>query len=167
MLMMTANNIDPDEYYMGIALSEAARAYEMKEVPIGCVITHNGIIIGRGANERNTRKNVLYHAEITAINMACEHLRDWRLEGCRLYVTIEPCPMCAGAIIQARIPTVIYGAPNRKAGCGGSILNILNEPRFNHRTEVIPGVCAKECGELMSKFFLGFREKEAKILRKY
>jgi len=142
---------------MGEALAEAARAFSNGEVPIGCVIVYEGKIIARAANERITRKNVLFHAEIMAIDEACKVLGDWRLEGCRLYVTIEPCPMCAGAIIQARIPVVVYGAKNIKAGCAGSVLNILNEPRFNHRAEVIAGVKKEECGELMSRFFTRFR----------
>lgn len=141
-----------DLFYMGEALIEARKAFKMGEVPIGCVIVHDKKIIARAANERNTRKNVLFHAEITAINQACEAIGDWRLENCRLYVTLEPCPMCAGAIVQARIPTVIYGARSPKAGCAGSILNILNEPRFNHQTEVIPNICEKECAALMSEF---------------
>lgn len=148
-----------DSYYMEEALTEAHRGFEMGEVPIGCVIVHNGQIIGRAANERATRKNVLCHAEITAINQACEALDDWRLENCRLYVTLEPCPMCAGAIVQARIPTVIFGAKSPKAGCAGSTLNILNEPRFNHQVEIIPGICEEKCAALMSEFFTRFREK--------
>jgi len=145
-------------FYMNEALTEARRGFDMGEVPIGCVIVHNGQIIGRAANERATRKNVLYHAEIMAINQACEAIGDWRLENCTLYVTLEPCPMCAGAIVQARIPTVIFGAKSPKAGCAGSILDILNEPRFNHRVEVIQGVCEEECAALMSKFFTRFRK---------
>jgi tRNA(adenine34) deaminase len=109
------------------------------------------------ANERNTRKNVLCHAEITAINQACEIIGDWRLEGCSLYVTLEPCPMCAGAIVQARIPLVVFGAKSPKAGCAGSILNLLDEPRFNHRAEVIQGVCEDECAALMSEFMRKLR----------
>ncbi|MCL2202814.1 MAG: tRNA adenosine(34) deaminase TadA [Defluviitaleaceae bacterium] len=145
------------ECYMQEALAQARKAYENNEVPIGCVIVRGGEIIVRAANERDTRKNALAHAEIAAIHQACESIGDWRLEDCALYVTIEPCPMCAGAILQARIPTVVFGAKNPKAGCAGSILNILNEPRFNHRPEVISGVLAEECGALMSAFFLRFR----------
>jgi len=141
-----------DVYFMKEALTEARRGFDIGEVPIGCIIVHDGQIIGRAANERATRKNVLFHAEITAINQACEALGDWRLENCRLYVTLEPCPMCAGAIVQARIPTVVYGAKSPKAGCAGSILDILNEPRFNHRVEVIQGICEEECATLMSEF---------------
>ncbi|MCL2404586.1 MAG: tRNA adenosine(34) deaminase TadA [Defluviitaleaceae bacterium] len=147
-----------DEYYMAEAIKEAHRAQHMGEVPIGCIITRDGNIIARAANERVTRNSVLGHAEILAISSACEALGDWRLEDCRLYVTIEPCPMCAGAIVQARIPVVVYGAKNPKAGCAGSILNILEEPRFNHQVQVISGVCESECATLMREFFLRFRK---------
>ena len=152
-----------DIFYMSKALAEARRAFDLGEVPIGCVIVHDGQVIGRAANERAARKNVLYHAEIMAINQACEAIGDWRLEDCRLYVTLEPCPMCAGAIVQARIPVVVYGAKSPKAGCAGSILDILNEPRFNHRVEVIQGVCEDECAALMSDFFTRFREVKATV----
>jgi tRNA(adenine34) deaminase len=147
-----------DEQFMREALTEAERAFQMNEVPVGCVIVHGGKIIARAANERASRKNSLYHAEMLAINEACKQMNDWRLEDCRLYVTVEPCPMCAGAIIQARVPVVVYGAANAKAGCAGSILNILNEPRFNHRAQVIAGVLEDECSALMSLFFQRFRK---------
>ena len=144
-------------YYMQKALTEARQGFSIGEVPIGCVIVYNNEIIGRGYNERTTRKNVLFHAEITAINQACEFIGDWRLENCHIYITLEPCAMCAGAILQARIPVVIFGAHSSKAGCAGSILNILNEPRFNHQTEIVSGVCEEECANLISEFFLRFR----------
>ena len=143
--------------HMKQALVEARRAFDMGEVPIGCVIVHEGKIIGIAANERATQKNVLAHAEIMAIDQACKAIDDWRLENCTLYVTLEPCPMCAGAIVQARIPTVVYGAKSPKAGCAGSILDILNEPRFNHRVEVVQGVLEEECAAIMSEFFTRFR----------
>ena len=148
-----------DVFYMKEAYKEARLAYDLNEVPIGCVIWHESKnkIIGRGHNRRTIEKNVLYHAEMIAINQACQHLGDWRLEGCRLYVTVEPCPMCAGAILQARIPVVIYGANNPKAGCVGSIYNLLNDSRFNHRAEVISGVYEEQCAKLMREFFKGFR----------
>ena len=146
-----------DEYFMKEALKEARRAFELGEVPIGCVIAQHGKIIARAANERATRGNALCHAEILAIGEACEKIGDWRLEDCRLYVTIEPCPMCAGAIIQARIPVVVYGAKNPKAGCAGSILNILEEPRFNHQAQVVSGVLEEECAGVMKEFFTRFR----------
>ena len=142
------------------AYKEALLAYKLGEVPIGCIIWHDesNKIIGRGHNRRATEKNVLYHAEMIAINQACEYMDDWRLEGCHLYVTVEPCPMCAGAILQARIPVVVYGAKNPKAGCLGSIYNLLDEPRFNHRAEIITGVYEEECAELMRSFFKDFRK---------
>ncbi|MCL2501185.1 MAG: tRNA adenosine(34) deaminase TadA [Defluviitaleaceae bacterium] len=145
------------ESNMREALLEARKAYGQNEVPIGCVIVRNGEAIASGYNRRNTLKNALAHAEIDAICQACETVGDWRLEDCTLYVTVEPCPMCAGAILQARIPVVVYGAANPKAGCAGSVLNILNEPRFNHQPQVIGGILAEECGALMSKFFTRFR----------
>ncbi|MCL2365353.1 MAG: tRNA adenosine(34) deaminase TadA [Defluviitaleaceae bacterium] len=145
------------EIFMREALAEARKAYEQNEVPIGCVIVRGGEVIARGYNERNTNKNALHHAEITAINAACGVVGDWRLDDCVLYVTIEPCPMCAGAIVQARIPTVVFGARNAKAGCAGSILDILQEPRFNHQVDVLEGVLGEECGVIMSEFFLRFR----------
>jgi len=151
------NTPGDDTCFMQEALLEARRGFDMDEVPIGCVIVYDGKIIGRGANERMTRKNVLRHAEITAINQACEVIGDWRLEECTLYVTLEPCPMCAGAIVQARIPEVVYGAKNPKAGCAGSVLDILNEPRFNHQVKVTSGVCEEECAGLMTEFFKRFR----------
>lgn len=143
--------------YMTKALGEARRAFAMGEVPIGCVIVHEGEIIAQAANQRATQKNVLHHAEIQAIDQACKAIGDWRLENCQLYVTLEPCPMCAGAIVQARIPTVIFGASSPKSGCAGSILDILNEPRFNHRVEVIKGIMEAECAQLMSAFFKTMR----------
>ena len=146
-----------DILFMQEALKEAQKAFDNNEVPIGCIIVHDGQIIARAANERAARRNVLYHAEIMAINQACEFIGDWRLENCRMYITLEPCPMCAGAIVQARIPTVVFGAKSTKAGCAGSILDILNEPRFNHQVEVIQGVCEDECSALMSEFFTRFR----------
>ena len=145
------------EFFMREALAEARKAYGLNEVPIGCVIVRDGEVIARGYNERNTNKNALHHAEITAIDAACGAVGDWRLDDCVLYVTIEPCPMCAGAIVQARIPVVVFGARNAKAGCAGSILDIMREPRFNHQVEVLEGVLGDECGALMSEFFLRFR----------
>jgi len=143
---------------MAEALKEALKAYDLNEVPIGCVITRQGKIIAQAANQRTTNGNALHHAEILAIGQACEAIGDWRLEDCRIYVTIEPCPMCAGAIIQARIPVVVYGAKNPKAGCAGSILNILEEPRFNHQAQVVAGVLENECANLMREFFQRFRK---------
>jgi len=146
-----------DSNFMNEALTEARKAYEIGEVPIGCVIVSGGKIIAKGHNRRVTEKNVLHHAEIIAINEACNQIQDWRLDGCRLYVTIEPCAMCAGAILQARVKTVIFGARNTKGGCVGSVLDLLREPRFNHQAEIIEGVLAEECGSLMTEFFTRFR----------
>lgn len=150
------------------ALRQAKKAYALGEVPIGCVIVHEGKIIGRGYNRRNTDKNTLAHAEITAINKASRKLGDWRLEGCTLYVTLEPCQMCAGAIVQARIDEVVMACMNPKAGCGGSILNILEMPEFNHQVKVTRGILEEECSHILTQFFkeLRIRNKAEKELRK-
>lgn len=147
------------EKYMKEALRQAKKAYELGEVPIGCVIVYEGKIIGRGYNRRNTDKNTLAHAEITAINKASKKMGDWRLEGCTLYVTLEPCQMCAGAIVQARIPEVVMGCMSAKAGCAGSVLNILENPSFNHQVSVTRGVMEEECSDLLKKFFVELRER--------
>ncbi len=148
-----------DEYFMGEALKEAKKAFEIDEVPIGAVIVHNNEIIARGFNRRNTDKNPLMHAEIIAINKAAAVIGDWRIEDCTIYVTVEPCPMCSGAIVQARIPNVVYGAPNPKAGCGGSVINILQMEKLNHRCNVKSGVLEYECRNIMKEFFARFRNK--------
>jgi len=144
------------------ALGFAQRAFRIREVPIGCVIVHNlsGKIIGAGYNLRNTKKNTLYHAEIIAINQASRNLGDWRLEDCTMYVTIEPCPMCAGAILQARIPRLVYGAANPKAGAVGSVVNLLNNSAFNHQTDVKSGVLEADCAAMMQDFFRDFRRQD-------
>ena len=142
-----------DEKYMKEALKQARKAYALGEVPIGCVIVYQDKIIGRGYNRRNTDKNTLAHAEITAINKASKKMGDWRLEECTLYVTLEPCQMCAGAIVQARITEVVMGSMNPKAGCGGSILNILEMPEFNHQVQVRRGILAEECTDMLTTFF--------------
>lgn len=147
------------EKYMKEALKQAKKAYALGEVPIGCVIVHEGKIIGRGYNRRNTDKNTLSHAEITAINKASKKIGDWRLEDCTLYVTLEPCQMCAGAIVQARIPEVVMGCMNPKAGCAGSILNILDMPEFNHQVAVTKGVLEEECSQMLKHFFTELRER--------
>lgn len=139
------------------AYEQALNALESKEVPIGCVIVLDNEIIGYGFNKRNSVKNSLCHAEIIAIDMACKHIGDWRLEDTVLYVTVEPCPMCAGAIVQSRIKTVVFGTKNPKAGCAGSVLNILENDGFNHQTEVVEGIMREECSKLMSEFFKKFR----------
>lgn len=156
------------EKYMKEALKQAKKAYALGEVPIGCIIVCEGKIIGRGYNRRNTDKNTLAHAEITAINKASKVIGDWRLEECTLYVTLEPCQMCAGAIVQARIPEVVMGCMNPKAGCGGSIINILEMPEFNHQVSVTRGVLEQECSEMLKTFFteLRVRNKAEKELKK-
>lgn len=163
-----ARIINVQEKYMKEALKQAKKAYALGEVPIGCVIVHEGQIIGRGYNRRNTDKNTLAHAEITAINKASKKIGDWRLEECTLYVTLEPCQMCAGAIVQARIPEVVMGCMNPKAGCAGSILNILEMPEFNHQVAVTRGVLEQECSDMLKLFFteLRIRNKQKKEARK-
>ena len=157
------------EKFMKEAIRQAKKAAKLGEVPIGCVIVHQGEIIGRGYNRRNTDKNTLAHAEITAINRASKKIGDWRLEDCTLYVTLEPCQMCAGAIVQARIPEVVMGCMNPKAGCAGSILNILDMPQFNHQVAVTKGVMEEQCSQILKDFFVNLRkrnkaEKEKKKL---
>ena len=156
------------EKYMKQAIREARKAYALGEVPIGCVIVNEGKIIGRGYNRRNTDKSTLSHAEITAIKKAIKKMGDWRLEGCTLYVTLEPCQMCAGAIVQARIDEVVMGSMNPKAGCGGSILNLLEMPEFNHQVKVTRGIMEEECSQMLTNFFkeLRIRNKQEKELRK-
>lgn len=154
--------------YMKEALKQAKKAYALGEVPIGCVIVYEDKIIARGYNRRNTDKNTLAHAEITAINRASKKMGDWRLEDCTLYVTLEPCQMCAGAIVQSRITNVVMGCMNPKAGCGGSVLNILEMPEFNHQVNVTRGVMEEECSQILQDFFkeLRIRNKEEKAARK-
>lgn len=154
--------------YMKEALKQAKKAYALGEVPIGCVIVYEDQVIARGYNRRNTDKNTLAHAEITAINRASKKLGDWRLEGCTLYVTLEPCQMCSGAIVQSRITNVVMGCMNPKAGCGGSILNILEMPEFNHQVNVTRGVMEEECSQILQEFFkeLRIRNKEEKAAKK-
>lgn len=147
------------EKYMKEAIKQAKKAYALGEVPIGCVIVYQDKIIGRGYNRRNTDKSTLSHAEITAIRRASRNIGDWRLEECSLYVTLEPCQMCAGAIVQARITEVIMGSMNPKAGCGGSILNLLEMPQFNHQAQVTRGVLEEECSALLTCFFKELRER--------
>lgn len=152
--------MDIEVRYMRAAIAQAKKAAAMGEVPIGCVIVYEDKIIARGYNRRTTDKNVLAHAEITAIKKACKKMGDWRLEGCTLYVTLEPCPMCAGAIVQARIPRVVIGCMNPKAGCAGSVLDLLREDGFNHQAEVETGVLEEECSGMMKEFFKELRNKK-------
>ena len=151
-----------DKKFMREAIKQAKKAYALDETPIGCVIVHDGKIIGRGYNRRNTDKSPLAHAEITAIKKASRKLGDWRLEECTLYVTLEPCQMCSGAIIQARIPRVVVGCMNPKAGCAGSVLNLLQVERFNHQAELTTGVLEEECSGMMKRFFKELRERKKK-----
>ena len=149
-----------DEKFMKAALVQAKKAAAIDEVPIGCVIVYEGKIIARGYNKRNKEKNTLSHAEMNAIRKASKYLGDWRLEGCTMYITLEPCPMCAGAIVQARIPRVVIGSMNPKAGCAGSVLNLLQQDGLNHQVEVTKGVLAEECSGLMTSFFRELRKKK-------
>ena len=149
-----------DESFMKQAVKQAKKAYDKWETPIGCVIVYENKIIARGYNKRNMKKNTLAHAEILAINKASKVIGDWRLEDCTMYVTLEPCPMCAGAIVQARIPRVVIGSMNPKAGCAGSVLNLLQQDGLNHRVEVIKGVLAEECSGLMTSFFRELRKNK-------
>ena len=150
-----------DERYMAAALRLARRAAQLNETPIGCVIVKDGKIIARGYNRRNTEGNTLAHAEIMAIRKASRVTGDWRLEGCTMYVTLEPCPMCAGALLQSRIDRVVIGAMNKKAGCAGSVINLLRMDGFNHKAEITYGVLQEECSEIMSAFFRKLRQKKA------
>lgn len=149
-----------DEKYMKQAIRQAKKAEALEEVPIGCIITYEGKVIARGYNRRNTDKNTLAHAEIAAIRKASKKMGDWRLEGCTMYVTLEPCQMCAGALVQSRISRVVIGSMNPKAGCGGSVLNLLQMPQFNHQVEVERGVLEEECSVMLSDFFKNLREKK-------
>ena len=154
--------MNQDEKYMKAAIRQAKKAYALDEVPIGCVIVQDDKIIARGYNRRNTEGNTLAHAELTAIRKASKKTGDWRLEDCTMYVTLEPCQMCAGAIVQARIPRVVIGSMNPKAGCAGSILNILQIPTFNHQCEITKGVCEEECSEMLTTFFKELRKSKKK-----
>ena len=154
-------SIDPSvhEYWMNQAILLAKEAEKLGEVPIGAIIVRGDEVLGRGYNLREQTMDPTAHAEMIAIRNASQHLDAWRLLECRLYVTLEPCPMCAGAIVQSRIPQVIYGTTDPKAGCAGTLMNLLQEPRFNHRTEVIPNVLQEECSQLLTQFFRKLRNK--------
>lgn len=160
--MPTAENIllstADDEKFMKEAIRQAKKAYALHEVPIGCVIVYEGKIIARGYNRRNTDQNTTSHAEINAIRKASKKLGDWRLEGCTIYITLEPCQMCAGAIVQSRITRAVIGSMNPKAGCAGSVLNILDMPQFNHQVEITSGVLDETCSTMLSGFFRELRE---------
>ena len=148
------------ERFMKEAIRQAKKAGALNEVPIGCVIVYEGKIIARGYNRRNTDKNTLSHAELCAIKKASRRLGDWRLEGCTMYVTLEPCQMCAGALVQSRIDEVVIGCRNPKAGCAGSVMNLLNVPAFNHQVRITDGVLTEECSALLSDFFRELRKQK-------
>ncbi|WP_308642507.1 tRNA adenosine(34) deaminase TadA [Paenibacillus nuruki] len=145
------------EYWMREAIAEARKAEQLGEVPIGAIVVKDNMIVGRGYNLRETSFDATAHAEIIAIRQASESLGAWRLLDCTLYVTLEPCPMCAGAIVQSRVPTVVYGTVDPKAGCAGTLMNLLQEPRFNHRTEIITDILQPECALLLTDFFKQLR----------
>lgn len=149
-----------DEKFMRLAIAEAEKAGAVNEVPIGAVIVLNGEVIASAYNLRETEQNAVAHAELLAIEKACKKLGTWRLEEAELYVTLEPCPMCSGAIILSRIKRVVYGAADPKAGCAGTLMNLLEDERFNHQSEVIAGVLKEECGQLLSTFFRQIRERQ-------
>lgn len=151
-----------EERYMKEAIRQARKAWKLQEVPIGCVIEKDGKIIARGYNRRNTDKNTLAHAELLAIRKASRVVGDWRLEDCTMYITLEPCQMCAGAIVQARIPRIVIGSRNPKAGCAGSVLNLLQVPQFNHQVELTEGVLEEECSAMLSDFFKELRDRRRK-----
>lgn len=152
--------MNQQEKYMRAALREARKAEALEEVPIGCVIVQNDRIIARGYNRRNTDKNTLAHAELSAIRKASKKTGDWRLEDCTMYVTLEPCQMCAGAIVQSRMAKVVIGTMNPKAGCAGSVMNLLQVAQFNHQVEIARGVLEEECSEMLSEFFRKLRERK-------
>lgn len=156
------DGMEQDRLYMQLAIEEAEKAGAKGEVPIGAVIVHEGEVIARAHNLRETTQNAVTHAELLAIQEACQKMGSWRLENTKLYVTLEPCPMCAGAILQSRIPRVIYGARDAKAGSVDSLYRLLNDPRFNHQCEVKENVLADECGGLLTDFFRAIREKKKK-----
>ena len=152
--------MNQDEKYMKEAIKQAKKAYALGEVPIGCVIVYQDKIIGRGYNRRTIDKNTIAHAETIAIKKASKKMDDWRLEDCTMYVTLEPCQMCAGAIVQSRMKKVVIGCMNPKAGCAGSVLNLLQMEAFNHQVEIEIGVLGEECSEMMKQFFKELREKK-------
>ena len=157
-MTMTNNQEAKDQLYMKKAIKLAMMARDKDEVPIGCVVVKDGKVIGAGYNIRNSAKNTLGHGEIIAIDRACRYLKDWRLEGCTIYVTLEPCPMCAGAILQSRADRLVFGASSPKGGSVGSLVNVLESDGYNHRVEIKSGVLEPECGQLLRDFFKKFRK---------
>ena len=166
--MSGRKGFNADEGFMKEAIRQARKAEAIGDVPIGCVIVYEGRIIAKGYNRRNKDKTVLAHAELLAMKKACRIIGDWRLEDCTMYITLEPCPMCAGAIVQARIPRVVIGSMNPKAGCAGSVLNLLQEDGFNHQVQIEAGVLEEECSGMLSDFFRRLRtiRKERKEAEK-
>ncbi|WP_409296388.1 tRNA adenosine(34) deaminase TadA [Peribacillus sp. SCS-26] len=161
--------IHEDERFMMLAMEEAKKAEALGEVPIGAVLVHKGEVIASAHNLRETDQSATAHAELLAIDSACRRLGTWRLEETTLYVTLEPCPMCAGAILLSRVERVVYGAHDPKAGCAGTLMNLLRDERFNHQSEVSAGVMAHECGEMLTRFFKELRKKkkEEKVKRQH
>lgn len=151
---------------MTLAIEEAKKAEKIGEVPIGAVLVVDDVVVAKAHNLRETEQRSIAHAEILAIDEACRKLRTWRLENSTLYVTLEPCPMCAGAIVMSRIERVVFGAFDPKAGCAGTLMNLLNEPRFNHQTEVISGVKQEQCSEMLTCFFQKLREEKKRLKMK-
>ena len=149
-----------EERYMSMALTQAKKAYKLDEVPIGCVIVYNDQVIGRGYNRRVADMNTLSHAELNAIRKASKKLGDWRLDDCEMYVTLEPCQMCSGAIVQSRIKKVYIGCMNPKAGCAGSIMNLLQVDKFNHQVEIEKGILEEKCSGLLKQYLRELREKK-------
>jgi tRNA(adenine34) deaminase len=152
--------LSEDEYFMKEAIREAKKAEELNEVPIGAVIVIDGKIISRAHNLRESQQNAVAHAELLAIEKACQIMGSWRLENATLYVTLEPCPMCSGAILLSRVSRVVYGAADPKGGCAGTLMNLLQDERFNHQSELTAGILESECSQLLSNFFRGIRERK-------
>lgn len=161
-IMLEVIKLNQDEKYMYMAIMEAKKAREIGEVPIGAVIVFENEIIATGYNVRETTQSTLAHAELVAIKEANKKIGSWRLEDCTIYVTLEPCPMCAGAIIQSRIKRVVYGARDPKAGCAGTLMNLLDENKFNHQAELTTGVLEEECSSLLTSFFRELRKQKKK-----
>ncbi|MBE1557056.1 tRNA adenosine(34) deaminase TadA [Sporosarcina limicola] len=157
------DSFETDRIYMRLAIDEAMKAEALGEVPIGAIIVYDHRVIARAHNLRETTQNAVTHAELSAIQDACREIGSWRLEDTTLYVTLEPCPMCAGAILQSRIPRVVYGARDPKGGCVDSLYRLLNDPRFNHECDVVEGVLAEECGEILTAFFRAIRERKKRM----
>lgn len=155
------------EKYMKEAMKQAKKAYKLEETPIGCVIIYEDKIIARAYNKRNLKKSTLAHAELLAIEKASKVLGDWRLEDCTMYITLEPCPMCAGAIVQARVKKVVIGSMNPKAGCAGSVINLLQNEGFNHQVEIVTGVLEDECSVMMKNFFKELRQKKSNMKKNH